>query len=292
MIEKFKFILFESLQSFKRYPIYSFVSSLTIMICLILLSFIIYLSNITNNISENFKDNEAVIKIFIKSSVNQKEAKLLCETIKQDFNFSTIKFNNKNELFKPVDPNLKVWLGNDIDFLPCLCSANLDIQQIDEIDSLVSQIYEKYKNSIEQIVSPQSYLFKFEKISLNIYSFIIMLGILLVIISIFNVSNIIRLSVDSRKDVIEILKLHGAKKQFIKAPFILEGLMHGFIGACFSVLIILVIFNAISFSHYNHFLIKSLTSTISINSYIFFNLIFCVILGFIGSNLGTSNYLE
>ena len=292
MIEQLKFILFESLQSFKRYPIYSFISSLTIMVCLILISFIIYLSNVTNNISKNFKNNESVVKIFIQNSTNQKEAQLLCENMKDDFNFVSVEFNDKNQLFKSIDSNLKLWLEDDIDFIPYLCSANFNINQINEIDELISQINKKYENKIYKVVYPQSYLIKFEQFSSNIYSFILMLGILLIIISIFNISNIIRLSVDSRKNVIEILKLHGAKNYFIKAPFIIEGLMHGLIGSFFSILIIFLIFNSISFDQYNHFLIKSLISTISIKTYVFFNLIFGIILGFIGSNLATSNYLE
>ena len=292
MIEQLKFILFESFQSFKRYPIYSFISSLTIMVCLILISFIIYLSNVTNNISENFKENESVIKIFIQNSIIQREAQLLCDNMKDDFNFISVVFNNQDELFKSVDSNLKLWLEDDINSIPYLCSANLNINQVDEINELIFQIDKKYEDKIYEVVYPQSYLMKFEQFSSNIYSFILMLGILLIIISIFNVSNIIRLSVDSRKNIIEILKLHGAKSYFIKAPFIIEGLMHGLIGSFFSILIIFLIFNSISFDQYNHFLIKSLISTISIKVYIFFNLIFGIILGFIGSNLATSNYLE
>ena len=187
MIEQFKFILFESFQSFKRYPIYSFISSLTIMICLILISFIIYLSNVTNNISENFKNNEAVIKIFIKNSINQEEAQLLCDDIQKGFAFASIEFDDKNKLFESIDSNLKLWLEDDIDFIPYLCSANLTIEQVDKINELIFQIDQKYKNKIYKIFYPQSYLLKFEHFSSNIYSFTLMLGILLIVISIFNI---------------------------------------------------------------------------------------------------------
>ena len=55
MIEQFKFILAESIESLKRFPLYFFISSLTIMICLIIISFIIYLSDVTNNILRTLK---------------------------------------------------------------------------------------------------------------------------------------------------------------------------------------------------------------------------------------------
>ena len=73
MIEKIKFIFIESFKTFKRYSLYSFISSLTIMICLLLISFIIYLSNVTSNISENFKSNESILQIFINNSISEEE---------------------------------------------------------------------------------------------------------------------------------------------------------------------------------------------------------------------------
>jgi len=292
MIEQLKFILFESFQSLKRYPLYSFISSLTIMICLIVLSFIIYMSNITNNISENFKDNESVLKIFISNSIDDIESRKICNDIKQEFNFQKADFEDRNQLFNNIDQNLKTWLKDDLNFIPCLCSVTIDLNEVNEIDGVIRSINEKYGNKVDKTVYPRSYLIKFGKALSMSYSIIFIIGIIVFIVSIFNISNIIKLSIESRKDLIGILKLHGANKYFIKAPFIIEGVIHGFIGFVFSSLIIFLIFNSFSLDMYNHFLSDSLISTISLNIYIYINLIFGILLGLIGSNLGVSNYLE
>ena len=292
MTEQLKFILFESFQSLKRYPLYSFISSLTIMICLIVLSFIIYMSNITNNISENFKDNESVLKIFISNSIDDIESRKICSDIKQEFNFKKAEFEDRNQLFNNIDQNLKTWLKDDLNFIPCLCSITIDLNEVNEIDGVISSINEKYGNKVDKTVYPRSYLIKFGKALSMSYSIIFIIGIIVFIVSIFNISNIIKLSIESRKDLIGILKLHGANKYFIKAPFIIEGVIHGFIGFAFSSLIIFLIFNSFSLDMYNHFLSDSLISTISLQIYIYINLIFGILLGLIGSNLGVSNYLE
>ena len=292
MIEQLKFILFESFQSLKRYPLYSFISSLTIMICLVVLSFIIYMSNITNNISENFKDNESILKIFISNSIDDIESRKICNDIKQEFNFQKADFEDRNQLFNNIDQNLKTWLKDDLNFIPCLCSVTIDLNEVNEIDGVISSINEKYGNKVDKTVYPRSYLIKFGKALSMSYSIIFIIGIIVFIVSIFNISNIIKLSIESRKDLIGILKLHGANKYFIKAPFIIEGVIHGFIGFVFSSLIIFLIFNSFSLDMYNHFLSDSLISTISLQIYIYINLIFGILLGLIGSNLGVSNYLE
>ena len=292
MIEQLKFILIESLQSLKRFPLYSFISSLTIMICLIIISFIIYLSDVTNNLSKNFKKNESVLKIFLKNDIDDDKSLEICQNIKEDYEFELMTFENRNQLFSKVDKNLKTWLKDDLDFIPCLCSFNIEITTVDEIDNLSNQIYANYKDMIDKIVYPRSYLVKFEQILSLVYSVIFLIGVIIFVVSAYNISNIIKLSIESRKNVIEILKLHGANKIFIKAPYILEGIIHGFIGFILSSLFILFSFNVFSSFMYDHFLAQSLITSISFKTYIIINLIFGVILGFIGSNLGTSNYLE
>ena len=299
MIEKIKFIFIESFKTFKRYSLYSFISSLTIMICLLLISFIIYLSNVTSNISENFKSNESILQIFINNSISEEESKKICDEITNDSNFiKKNSFKNREELFKQINSSinlendLKKWIKDDISFMPCLCSAVIDIKESIEVDKIIESFKSNYSSSLDKIIYPDSYLNKFQKISSSLFVFIFILGLIIFIVSIFNVSNVVKLNLESRKDVIETLKLHGATKIFIKLPFIIEGLIQGILGAFLSILILYLIFNFYSFDTHNHFLIQSFITTLPFKTYLFFNIIFGILLGFISSNLGVSNYLD
>ena len=292
MIEQLKFIIKESVKSLQRFPIYSFISSLTIMICLIIISFVIYLSDVTNNISKNFKNNESVLKVFLKNDIDVKSSLELCQSIKEEHNFTQMTFEDRNDLFSKIDINLKTWLEDDLEVIPCLCTFSVNVNSVNQIDDLSNSILSKHQSKIDKIVYPRSYLFKFEKILSLTYSVIFLIGIIVFIVSIYNISNIIKLSIESRKNVINILQLHGASKTFIKSPYILEGIMHGFIGFVLSSSFIVFSFNIFSSVSYDHFLAQSLITSITLKTYILINLIFGVILGFVGSNLGTSNYLE
>jgi cell division transport system permease protein len=59
----------------------------------------------------------------------------------------------------------------------------------------------------------------------------ITVGGLLLLATIFVVSNTVKLTFYSRQDELEIMRLVGATDSFIKAPFIIEGLLHGLGGA-------------------------------------------------------------
>jgi cell division transport system permease protein len=53
------------------------------------------------------------------------------------------------------------------------------------------------------------------------------------------VANTIRLAVYARRDEIEIMKLVGATDRYVRAPFLLEGMLQGLLGAAFALLAML-----------------------------------------------------
>lgn len=62
------------------------------------------------------------------------------------------------------------------------------------------------------------------------YASVILIGILLAI-SVFLISNTVTMGISVRREEIAIMKYIGAKDSFVRMPFIIEGVLIGFIGA-------------------------------------------------------------
>jgi cell division transport system permease protein len=65
-----------------------------------------------------------------------------------------------------------------------------------------------------------------------------LLGGFLLIAVIFIVSNTIKLTIYARKDELEVLGLVGATRFFIKAPYLIEGILQGALGATLAIIIL------------------------------------------------------
>jgi cell division transport system permease protein len=83
-----------------------------------------------------------------------------------------------------------------------------------------------------------------------------LLGGFLLMAVIFIVSNTIKLTIYARKDELEVLGLVGATRFFIKAPFLIEGVLHGAAGAMLAIIILTACYygflhNAANFMSFN-----------------------------------------
>lgn len=74
------------------------------------------------------------------------------------------------------------------------------------------------------------------------YVSVVIIGILLAV-SIFLISNTVTMGITVRREEIAIMKYIGAKDSFVRAPFIIEGVLIGIIGAALPLLVLYFMYN-------------------------------------------------
>ena len=67
--------------------------------------------------------------------------------------------------------------------------------------------------------------------------------VILLIVSIILISNAVSMGIATRRDEISIMKLIGATDTFVRAPFVVEGIILGLIGTILPLVILYVVYN-------------------------------------------------
>lgn len=120
------------------------------------------------------------------------------------------------------------------------------------------------------------------------------LGGLLLLTTIFVISNTIRLNIFARRDEIEIMRLVGATGLFIRAPFYIEGILQGLLGTGLALAILFVFFQLFLTKVYEplkyilgnfplHFLTSEQTAVLALGG---------LTLGLLGTQVSVGRYLR
>ncbi len=121
-------------------------------------------------------------------------------------------------------------------YLITLTDLSKSSETVDVMDDIAGIIkIQQNEESIDKLVSIANY----------IRNFSLWIIIALAIVSIFIISNTIKLTVYTRRKEINIMKFVGATDWFIRWPFIIEGIAIGIIGAGASIAIIMAGYGAI-----------------------------------------------
>lgn len=125
----------------------------------------------------------------------------------------------------------------------------------------------------------------------------LVLVVILVIISVFLISNTVRLGIATRKKEIEIMKYIGAKDSFVKGPFFTEGVLIGMIGTVLPLVLIYVFYDDVTAALVGQFsLLKSYLVFMDLRT-MYMELIpvtagVGIVIGLMGSGFTVGRYLK
>lgn len=235
------------------------------------------------------------VQVFLKDDLSSKDIFDLKKEIETIDAVTKVSIETKEDALK----RLKDRWGRDSYLLegidnPLQNSLVVEIDHLENANSVVDSM--KDNDKIDDIKYYKDIVQKLIKISNLIKSFGLFMIILLSILSLFIISNTIKLALHSRRREINIMKYIGATDWFIRWPFIIEGIVLGFLGSIIS----LVVTNFAYKYFYQKLSIPSnsiiagyiLPSSSVINSLFFIFIVMGVGIGIIGSIISLRRYLK
>lgn len=122
--------------------------------------------------------------------------------------------------------------GIEPDFLPPSFEVTINraVYNLDRLKAIADQV--TGWKEVSRVQYGQEWLTRLKQFSDIVRGTCILSGILLLLTAAFVVSNTIKLTVYSRKEELEILRLVGATNGFIQGPFLIEAFIQGLAGSC------------------------------------------------------------
>ncbi len=223
----------------------STVASLCIMMATMLMFGIFFI--IGENINHIMKtiEEEQGMQVFIIEEADSKEVQEVRDMISSIDGVASATIYTKQDALDEMKVKLKdnqeVLAGYDGDnniFPDSVVVKLTDLEKSAEVQEKIYQIQINGKNYIDEIRSSDKTINALINIANGIKIVTGVLLVLLIAISIFIISNTIKLTVHARRKEISIMKYVGATNSFIRWPFIVEGIIIGIISALLTILII------------------------------------------------------
>lgn len=203
--------------------------------------FIIILQNVNSNV-ETLRLEQG-LQAFIEDRATDEDIAYMEDEIRLIEGVSEIQYMNKSEAYEDAKEQFKdqdYFLDGleNLDIFPASFIVKFNnIEEADVIKTAVEKIDGIYKvkynaDTIEAVIS----------ISKVANYFLLGVGAVLLIVSIFIISNTIKLAVYSNKREIFIMRYIGATNSFIVKPFIVEGAIMGIVSALISFIIISIVY--------------------------------------------------
>ncbi|WP_196592787.1 permease-like cell division protein FtsX [Pectinatus sottacetonis] len=279
--------------SLKRNNWMSLASIGTVTISLFILGmFIMVVANLDRMAST--LESQVQISIYLKDNITKQQQSTIEDELKGIPGIDSIKYVSKEDAMKRFKSRLgdQKYLLNALDNTNPLPNAFEVTVKSPDMVKTISQKVTKFKG-IDSAVYAQDvveHLFELTKL-------IRFIGIAVIIFlagaTIFIISNTIRLTVFARRKEIAIMKYVGATDWFIRWPFLLEGVVLGFIGGDIAALLLHISYSVLTHKIYDMMAFFPLISIYPFITYITLLIIFSgIIIGALGSTISIKRFLE
>ena len=199
--------------------------------------------NVSEMVDAVGQNNE--ITVYIKEDLSQIEAKYVGRDIEKMDNIKEVIFVPSAEALakykEQLGDQLFERLGDRKKVLPD--AFRVQMLDLSKYDDTVRQI--KALQGVDTISDRREFAKKLTKVSNLVNIIAVGVVVALIVISLFIIANTIRATMYSRRFEISIMKSVGATNMFVRMPFLIEGMVIGFISAALSTGALALLYNAL-----------------------------------------------
>ena len=198
--------------------------------CLVLTGSAVMLTINVTNIVESVGDTN-VTKVFLDDDLTKLEAVYKGKELQQVENVADVEFIDKDDSIQAYREQLgeEVFANMTGDDNPLPYAFSVTMEDLSKYDETITRI--KGVSGVASVSSHREVAQKLTSLSSFITTMSLWIILALAVISLFIISNTIRMTMFAHRFEISIMKSVGATNVFVRVPFIIEGIVIGLVSA-------------------------------------------------------------
>jgi cell division transport system permease protein len=245
---KLGFFLREALRALKRNAVPSFAAMATVLVTVLILGVFIPVVQATTGAANEVR-GRVIANVYLVRDADEKDVARVRNLLENDTpHVASVEFVSKDQAYaeqRKKNPEAYEELGQ---FNPLPHTFRLTPDDPDNIGKVRNALAPLapgggrtvIDGSIDEVTNREEDTNKILSVTRAVKLTTALLAGLLMIASVLLIANTIRLSLFARRREVEVMKLVGATDWFIRWPFVMEGMLVGFLGGVLAVLVLAV----------------------------------------------------
>jgi cell division transport system permease protein len=240
------FFLQEAVRALRRNGAPSLAAVVTTVVTVVLLGVLIPVFQTAQGKSEQVRD-QLNVQVALFDDATKAEVTALEGKLKAIQHVSEVTYISKSEALATLRGELKdKSIVEQLHSNPLPASLEVKADDAANLEGIRAAIVPTGSDGSEQPISPiinnlfdrQQDTQQIEKVTSALKIVLTVITALLIVASLMLVGNTIRLSIYTRRREVEVMRLVGATRWFIRWPFMIEGIVVGFAGGLLAILIL------------------------------------------------------
>ena len=247
-MDKFLYLISEGFKNVWRHKMTTFTAVFSLFLALYFVGLLAIAGENTKSILQYLR-SKYKIEVFFKQDVNYQSAKNISDSILKIKGVRSSTVINKDDAVRIFQDQFGEDILSILGYNPLPISTVVNLKRKSDQILDASPIVNEIKNfdGIEEVRYQGHLIKKIERTYARIMKYFPVLAMVLIMVAVLVIYNTVKLSIFSRKDLINSLKLIGATKLFIQMPFVFEGLIDGFIASLIASPLIIGTINGINY---------------------------------------------
>lgn len=235
----FGFFFREAVNNIRRNFLMAITAMTTTFICILVLGIGLLVSSHVEGIVGSVRE-DVTVEAFLPPDATEERIDEIRTSIEGYPEVASVNYVSKEEALDKFKDTFKdqpeIYENLDAGVLP----ASFQIQLEDP--ALADRVADRLKDEgfeENNLSYPQQTIERLDSVTSYTIWGLYAATILFLVSSVLLISNAIRLSIFARRNEIEVMKLVGASDSFVRAPFVVEGMIQGLVGAGLASLVVL-----------------------------------------------------